>query len=145
MKILLLQDIKGVGRKGEIKNVADGFALNAILPKKHGIVATPEVLKKYELEKQQHEAEVKIQQDLARATFKDLASKTVNIKANASDKGHLFASIHAAEIMLALKDQYHIALNPSWIELKHPIKEVGEYTFKLHAHGIDGVLNVEVK
>lgn len=145
MKILLLHDIKGVGRKGEIKNVADGFAANAILPKKHGVVATPEVIKKYELSKKQEEAEIEIQKELARTTFKDLATKKVVIKANSSDKGHLFASIHIGEILTALKDQLHISLNSSWIELKQPIKEIGEYTLNLHAHGIKGVLNVEVK
>jgi ribosomal protein L9 len=47
--------------------------------------------------------------------------------------------------MTALKDQFHVVLNPAWIELKHPIKEVGEHKLKLHAHGVDGVLNVEIK
>jgi large subunit ribosomal protein L9 len=145
MKILLLQDIKGVGRKGDVKDVSDGFAQNAILPKRHGIVATAEVIRKHELEKKQTDTEMKIQKELAEGTFRDLASKTVAIKANASDKGHLFASIHAAEIMTALKDQFHVVLNPAWIELKHPIKEVGEHKLKLHAHGVDGVLNVEIK
>jgi large subunit ribosomal protein L9 len=145
MKILLLQDIKGVGKKGEIKDVSDGYAQNAILPKNKGLIATDQVVKKYELERSHKEAGEKIQKELAEKTFKDLASKSLIIEANASDKGHLFASIHAPEIMLALKDQFNLSLNPDWIELKHPIKEVGEYKLKLHAHGINGVLNVEVK
>jgi large subunit ribosomal protein L9 len=144
MKILLLQDVKTVGKKGEIKEVADGFALNAILPKKLALVATPEVLKKYELEQKQKHAEEKIQRDLAEKTFADLKEKKVVMKANASDKGHLFASIHIGEILAALKDQLHITLNQSWVELKQPIKEVGEYKLKLKAHGIDGVLTVEI-
>lgn len=145
MKILLLQDVKGVGRKGEIKNVADGFALNAILPKKFGLIATPDVIKKYELEQKQKSADEQIQKELAEKTFADLKEKTVVIKANASDKGHLFASIHATEILMAAKEQLHVNLSANWIDFKHPIKEVGVYKIKLHAHGVEGVLNVEVK
>ncbi len=145
MKILLLQDVKSVGKKGEIKNVADGFALNSILPKKFGVIATPDVIKRYEAEQKVKEAENKIQRELAEKTFADLASKTVTIKANASDKGHLFASIHASEILLAVKAQLNIALSQTWIELKQPIKEVGEYKIKLNANGVNGVLNLEIK
>lgn len=144
MKILLLQDVKAIGRKGEIKNVADGYALNNLLPRKVALVATPEVIKKYELEQSQKNEEIKIQKELAEKTFADLASKAVKIKANASDKGHLFASIHAPEIMMALKEQHSVTLNPEWIELKHPIKEVGTHKFKLNAYGVSGVLNVEI-
>ena len=144
MKILLLQDVKAIGRKGEIKNVADGYALNNLLPRKVAVMATPDVVKKYEIEQAQKNEETKIQKELAEKTFADLATKTVTIKANASDKGHLFASIHAPEIMMALKQQHNVALNTDWIELKQPIKEVGMHKLKLNAHGITGVLNVEI-
>ncbi len=145
MKVLLLQDIKAVGKKGEIKNVADGYALNNLVPRKVALVATSDVVRKYELEQKQKSAEDQIQKELAEKTFKDIASKTIVMKVNASDKGHLFASIHIGEILNAAKDQLGLALQQSWIELKQPIKEVGNYELKLNAHGVKGVLNVEVK
>jgi large subunit ribosomal protein L9 len=145
MKILLLQDVKKIGRKGEIKNVSDGFALNNILPKKLGLIATPDIVKKFEHDQKIREAEEKIQKELTEKTFHDLASKPVIMKANASDKGHLFASIHVGEILAELKSSHNIVLSPTSVELKHPIKEIGEYKLKIHAHGVDGVLNVEVK
>ena len=145
MKILLLQDVKAVGKKGEVKNVADGHALNNLVPRKVAVVATSDVIKRYELEQKQRQEEEQLQSKLTQQTFADLADKTVNMKVNASDKGHLFASIHVAEILVATKEQLGLALSQQWVELKQPIKEVGVYKIKLHAHGVNGVLNVEVK
>lgn len=145
MKILLLQDVKAVGRKGDIKQVADGYALNNLLPRKVAIEATPAVIQRYEAEHKLRLEHEKVQKELARETFALLSQKPLVIKANANDKGHLFASLHAGDIINALKYERNINLDPSWIMLIKPIKEIGEYKVKLKVFDLSTDLQVVVE
>ena len=135
MKVLLLQDVKAVGRKGDIKQVADGYALNNLLPRKVAIEATPAIVLKHEAEVKAKEAHDNVQRELARETFQSLSQKPLVMKVNSNDKGHLFASIHVGDIVNALKADRNIFLNPNWVELKQPIKEVSSFKVKLNAQG----------
>lgn len=145
MKILLLQDVKAVGRKGDIKQVADGYALNNLLPRKVAIEATPAVILKYETENKLRLEHERVQKQLAKETFVVLSEKPLIMKVNANDKGHLFASIHAGDIINALKSERNINLNPEWVVLPKPIKEVGDYKIKLKVFDISADLQVVVE
>ena len=130
MKIILSQDITGVGRKGEVKNVSDGYARNFLLPNKLGQIATPAVIASAEKLKKQTEQDKEIQKDILEKNIKGLKDLKVQLKAKANEKGHLFSIIHPDEISKILKEQHHLDIPSKFIEIEKPIKELGEHTIK---------------
>ena len=144
MKIILSQDITGVGRKGEIKNVSDGYARNFLLPNKLGQVATPAAIASAEKMKNQLEQDREVQKDILEKNIKGLKDLKVQIKAKANEKGHLFSIIHPDEISKILKEQYHLDIPSKIIEIEKPIKEIGEHIIKVYpAFGIGGAKHQE--
>ena len=127
MKVIFLKDVPKVGRKYETKNMADGYALNFLIPKKLAVAATPEALKKIELEKSRDDGERRVHEELMLKNLKELDGVTVAMTEKANEKGHLFAGIHKAEIIPAIEQQSHLQIAPEFIVLGKPIKEVGEY------------------
>lgn len=144
MKIILLKDIKSVGKKYEIKDVADGYALNFLLPNKFAIQATDGNLKAIELEKNTKEAEKKIHDDLLIKNLSALDGKEIVMEEKANDKGHLFAAIHTAEIVPVLEKELHVQVRPDNIQLEKPIKETGEFDIKVKAHDKTATFKLKV-
>ena len=130
MKIILLQDITGVGRKGEVKNVSDGYARNFLLPNKLGQIATPSAIASAEKLKKQMEQDKEVQKDIMEKNIQGLNGLKVQLKAKANEKGHLFSIIHPDEISKVLKEEYHLDIPSKFIEIEKPIKELGEHTIK---------------
>ena len=144
MKVILSQDVAGVGRKGEIKNVSDGYAGNFLLPKKLAQIATPNALVVAEKLKNQMEQDREVQKDILEKNIKGLKDLKVQIKAKANEKGHLFSIIHPDEISKILKEQYHLDIPSKIIEIEKPIKEIGEHIIKVYpAFGIGGAKHQE--
>lgn len=127
MKVILKQDIKGVGRKYEIKNVADGYANNFLIPKKLAEYANSEAVKKAEILKATSDAEKEIKEKLTEKQIEMLKEVSVTLQKKTNEKGHLFEKIHPEEISDALKEQAKIEINPEFLVIKDPIKEVGEH------------------
>lgn len=127
MRIILLKDIPKIGRKNDIKNVSDGYAMNFLFPNKLAEQATQKKIENIETLKSQHKEEEEIHQDLLLKNMRSLDGARVEIKCKANEKGHLFRGIHIEEIAEELKKQDHIDLKPEYIKLKHPIKEAGEF------------------
>ena len=130
MKIILLQDISGVGRKGEVKNVSDGYGRNFLLPNKLGQIATPSAIASAEKMSKQAEQNKEVQKDILEKNIKGLKDLKVQLKAKANEKGHLFSIIHPDEISKILKEQHHLDIPSKFIEIEKPIKELGEHTVK---------------
>jgi len=130
MRVILSQDIIGVGRKGEVKNVSDGYARNFLLPNKLGQIATPAAITLAEKLKNQMEQDREVQKDILEKNIKGLKDLKVQIKAKANEKGHLFSIIHPDEISKILKEQHHLDIPSKIIEIEKPIKEIGEHTIK---------------
>jgi large subunit ribosomal protein L9 len=128
MKVILLQDVPKIGRKYEVKNVSDGHAINFLMPKGLAELATEKGLKKIEVMKQAHDADVKVQTDLLVKNLDAINSAVVTLKEKANEKGHLFAGIHKAELVPALKEQTRLDISPDFIVLDKPLKEIGEHT-----------------
>ena len=144
MKIILLQDITGVGRKGEVKNVSDGYARNFLLPKKLAQLATPAAIASAEKLKKQEEQDREVQKDILEKNIKGLNDLKVQIKAKANEKGHLFSIIHPDEISKILKEQHHLDIPSKLIEIEKPIKEIGEHIIKVYpASSIGGAKHQE--
>ncbi len=145
MKIILIKDIPKIGRKGDVKDIADGYALNFVLPKKFGIRATDAEIKKLENMKSAIESERKLQEDLLSKSLGNLAEITVTLTEKANEKGHLFEGIKAERLAQEIQKQSGIALNAGFIELEKPIKEIGDYIIPVSAHGKKGKVKVVVE
>lgn len=127
MKVIFLKDVPKIGRKYETKNVSDGYALNFLIPNKHAVIATPDAEKRIGLERSREEGERKVQDELLTQNLNQLSSVSITLTGKANDKGHLFAGLHAAEIIPALAQQARITIAPEHLALEKPIKEVGEH------------------
>ena len=144
MKIILSQDITGVGRKGEVKNVSDGYARNFLLPNKLGQIATTAAIASADKLKKQMEQDKDVQKDILEKNIKGLKDLKVQLKAKANEKGHLFSIIHPDEISKILKEEHHLDIPSKMIEIEKPIKELGEHILKVHpAPGIVGAKHQE--
>jgi large subunit ribosomal protein L9 len=134
MEVILMEDVKSLGKKGEIVKVSDGYARNFILPKKLGIEATKQNI--YEL-KLQKDAEDRRQKEIleeAKQLAKKLEASTVNLKIKAGESGKTFGSISTKEIAAALNEQPGFELDKKKIQLSEPIKNAGTYTVGVKLH-----------
>lgn len=131
MKIILNQDIPKVGKKYEVKNVADGHALNFLIPRGLAIAATASALKKLEIAKAQLVVEKKVQEDLLLKNLKSLDGAKIEIIEKANNKGHLFAGLHKEQIIPVIKKQTGFDVLPEFLVLEKPIKQIGEQTIEV--------------
>ena len=145
MKIILLKDVAKLGRKHDIKEISDGHALNMLIPRGLAIAATPAAIKRVELEKAKMAGEMKVQHELLEQNIKAIEKTTLTISGKANEKGHLFAGIHKEEIIKQLHFQARIELEPSFIEIEHPLKTVGDHVVSIKAGGKSAQLKVTVK
>ena len=135
MKVILLEDVKSLSKKGEIVNVNDGYARNFILPKKLGLEATNKNLNDLKLQKQNEE---KVAQEILDAA-KELAGKIeagkVEVKIKTGEGGRTFGSVSSKEIAVAVKEQLGYDIDKKKIQMKDSIKNLGTYIVpvKLHA------------
>lgn len=134
MKIILLEDVKSVGKKGDLVELKDGYARNFILPKKLGVEATNENLNSLKLKKQNEEKQAKAQLEAAKELAAELEKMTVKLTIKAGEGGKAFGSVSSKEIAKAVSDQYGKEVDKKKIQLAEPIKTAGvqEVTVKLH-------------
>lgn len=125
MKVILLQNVKGTGKRHEIKEVPDGFARNFLLPRKLAEPATEQAVARLNRQKDTAIAEKAIQATLLEKNLSELEGVEVRMSGKANPSGHLFASIHAKDIASAIKAQHHIDIEPSAIMLDEPVKSIG--------------------
>lgn len=134
MKVILLEDVKTLGKKGEIITVSDGYARNVIIPKKLGVEATPKNLNDLKLQKK-HEAKVAQEQyEAAIELGKVLESKKVVVEAKCGDGGRMFGTISTKEIAAAAKEQAGLELDKKKMQLSDPIKTLGTYEIPVKLH-----------
>lgn len=131
MKIILLKDVAKVGRKYETKTVSDGYALNLLIPKGLAVIATPDTIKKLDIERSRDEGEKRMHHELLLKNLDDLNGVTIKMTEKANEKGHLFAGVHKAEIVPEILKQTRLQINPEYIVLDKPIKETGTYEIEV--------------
>jgi large subunit ribosomal protein L9 len=134
MKIILLEDVKNVGKKGEIINASDGYARNFLLPKKIGIEATKASIG--ELEAKQNSEQRKNQAELEEAQLfaKQLESKKITISVKIGANGKLFGTVTNKEVSFAIKQQLNADVDKKKIILQEAIKSAGEYKAEVKIH-----------
>lgn len=145
MKVIFTQDVKGSGKKGEMKEVSDGYARNMLLKKGLAVEATPENIN--HLKGQQASAQHKIDTEkaAAQAAREKLDGKTVTIKAKAGTGGRLFGSVTSGQVAQAISEQYDCPIDKKKITLKSEIKAFGTFSAELRLYtGIAATVTVEV-
>ena len=145
MKVILLEDVKSLGKKGEVVNVSDGYARNMILPKKLGVEATPKNLNDLKLQKANDAKIAQEQLEAARAFAKNLEDKKVTLKLKVGEGGKTFGSVSAKEIAEAAKEQLGLDIDKNKLQLPGAIRELGttDVPVKLHPK-VTGKLTVVV-
>ena len=128
MKVILLQDVKGKGKKGQLIEVSDGYARNFMLPRKLATEATPDAVNTMRMNDKANQERIAREKAEAMDTAKKLRELTVVVKAKGGGAGRLFGSVTNQEIADSLKNQTGIALDKRKIVLSDPIKSVGTYT-----------------
>jgi len=145
MKVILTQDIKGVGKKDEIINANDGYARNFLLPRKLAVEANAQNMSLLQGRKdsanfkkeQEKESALKVQESLSKIILK--------IKVKAGENGKIFGSITSKEIATELKNQYQIDIDKKKILLKDSIKEIGIFNIEIKLYeGIIGKLKIQI-
>lgn len=135
MKVILLKDVAKLGKRFDIKEVSSGHGLNLLIPKGLAVSATPDAIRKLEGQKKKADTDLKVREDLLVKNLKDLADTVLNVSGKANDKGHLFAGMHREEIATELEKQTGLQIDPSFVQLEHPIKEVGEHMIEVKGGG----------
>lgn len=145
MKVILLQDEKKLGKKGDIIEVSEGYARNYILPKKIGVEATSKNLNDLKLKKANDEKMAKEQLDAAKALAAELETKQIVVKMKAGEGGRAFGAVSTKEIATACKEQYDIEIDKKKIVLPQSLKAFGSYevAIKLHPQ-VTGKVTVKV-
>ena len=146
MKVILLQDVKGQGKKGQLIEVSDGYARNFLLPRKLAQEATADNINTMKMNDKAAQEKRQKEREQALALSKVLKEMTLVVTAKGGGAGRLFGSVTNAEISDALAKQHKIALDKRKIVLKEPIKNVGTYTVvcKL-GYEVNADLRVEIK
>ena len=130
MKVILQQDVKGQGKKGQMVEVSEGYARNFLLPRKLAIAATPDAINTMNLKEKARKAEEARQKAEAEATAEKLKECQVKITAKAGNGGKLFGAVTTKEISDALKAQYDLDIPKQKLVLDDPIKSFGSYQVK---------------
>ena len=128
MKVILMQDVKGKGKKGQMLEISDGYARNFLLPRKLAVEATPDAINTMRMNDKATQERIAREKAEAMDTAKRLRELTVVVKAKGGGAGRLFGSITNQEIADSLKNQAGITLDKRKIVIADPIKNVGTYT-----------------
>lgn len=131
MKVILLKDVAKVGRKGEVKDLANGYAQNFLVARGLAEVATPAKIQQAQKITAEHTKKQEEAQAMLEAGLGKLKGKDVVVKAKANEKGHLFEAVHADAIASQLQDMLGIAVDAHALHIAEPIKEVGEHTVEV--------------
>jgi large subunit ribosomal protein L9 len=145
MKVILKQDVKSLGKKGDLVNVSDGYARNYILPKELGVEATSKNLNDLKLQKAAEEKRKKEILEEAKDLAKQLEDVVVEVKIKAGEGGKTFGSVSTKEIAKVLKSDFGIEIDKKKLQLADPIKSIGNHTVNVKLHPkVTGELKVKV-
>lgn len=128
MKVILKDNIKGVGKKNEVINASDGYARNFLFPRNLAVEATQENMQKLNSQNEAKQYKKNVEKEQAQIIAKKLETITVEIKVQAGENGKIFGSVSSKEISESLEKQYKIIIDKKKIEVKEPIKVLGVRT-----------------
>lgn len=145
MKVILLQDVKSVGKKGDITEANDGYARNFLLPKKYAVEANSKNLNDLKLQNANRDKVAAEKLKEAEDFAKELESKSVTLTIKAGEGGKAFGSVSGKEIVAAYKDQLGLTLDKKKLQLDEPIRAFGTYNVPIKLHPqVTGMLKIKV-
>ncbi len=145
VKVLLIKDVKSLGKSGEIKEVKDGYGKNFLIGKGHAKAATPEVIEAWEAEQKQKAADEKALIERLTAESKQLAQLSTTIAKKVGENGHLFGAVTKDEIAQAIQEQHNLEIDKKHIEHKLAIKNTGSYEIDIKmGHAIHATTKLEI-
>ena len=145
MKVILLDNIKGVGKKDEIKNVSDGYARNFLFPKKLAVEANSENMSKLKAKQDANQYKKSQEKEEAQKQAEKLKNILLKIAVKSGENGRIFGSITSKEIADSLKEQYKIEVDKKKIDLKEPIKTLGSFNVSIKLYeGVVGNLKIQL-
>jgi large subunit ribosomal protein L9 len=146
MKVIFVKELSGTAKKGEIRDVNDGYAMNFLIAKGFAAIATKEIQAK--IDKEQKEAQAKQQKELSRlqSFIADLEKRTFTVKVKVGDKGQIFSGVHEKDIVQAINAKMAVSLEKNQVVLEKPIKELGEHKVKVKlAANLSASVNIKVE
>lgn len=144
MRVIFLQNVPRVGRKHDVKEINDGYAINFLFPKKLAEMATARAIANLEKRKKELVIEKEIEENLLMRNLEQIKEKVVILREKADKIGHLFAQIHKKEIVEALKIQHGATLSEETIVIEKPIKTIGEFKIELSLKDKKSYLKLQV-
>lgn len=145
MKVILTQDVEGKGREGDVLDVAQGYAVNFLLPRKLALAASPGELRQLDDRKVKLEKKENERREDAEALKEKLEAESVNIEARAGEEGKLYGSVTNAQIAEAISIQLELSVDKHAIDLGEHIKTLGEHKVPVRVYpGVDAELTVNV-
>lgn len=146
MKVILIEDVKSLGKKGQMVNVSDGYARNMLFPKKLGVEATPKNINDLKLQKAHEDKVAKENLEAAKQFKTELETKQVTVSIKVGENGRTFGSVSTKEISEAAKEQLGYDIDKKKMQLANPIRELGTtlVPVKLHPQ-VTAELKVVVK
>lgn len=145
MKVILIKDVKGIGRAHEAVEAKDGHALNYLIPSKLAILATHSAIKEAELRRKQVTDRTEINSALLTQNISALAEAHIVIKVKANEKGHLYDAVGESDIAKAAKEQAHIDIPEDAIKLDKPIKELGTFDIPVATADTFGKFSITIE
>ncbi|MDO8593415.1 MAG: 50S ribosomal protein L9 [bacterium] len=145
MKVILLKDVKGIGRAHDAVDAKDGHALNYLIPKKLAIAATEAAMKEAQLRRKQATDRTKIDSALLTQNISALAEARIVIKVKANEKRHLYDAVGESDIVKAVKEQAHIDIPEDAIKLEKPIKELGTFDIPVATNDTFGKFSIIIE
>ena len=145
MKVILLADVKTLGKKGEVVNVSDAYARNQLIPKKLGVEANSKTLNDLKLQNKHADKVAEENYQAALKLADEIKDKTVEVKMKAGEGGRTFGSVSTKEIAAAAKEQIGFALDKKKMQLEAPIRSLGYHDVPIRLHTkVTGTLRVKV-
>lgn len=144
MRVIFLRDVPKLGKKGEVKEVSDGYARNLLIPRKLAEPATEKSVARAVAEKNTAVVSAAVRDDLLKKNLKDLEETIITISSRTNEKGHLFAGVGKSEIISALERSTGIHFEEKNLVLEHPLKTTGEHEVTIEAGGKKGKLRVSI-
>lgn len=145
MKVIFIKDMAKIAQRGEVKDFADGYAMNVLINKGYAIMATPQELQKLHQKQESAIKKKETAESLFLQLLQKLSSKNIIIAGKKNDNGHLFAHISTEDIADAIFSEIKLSISPNQIYIKEPIKKNGIYVVELKQGDKKGNIKVEVK
>lgn len=145
MKIIFLKDVPKMGHRYEVKDMADGYARNFLLPRNLAVIATDSEMKRLAALRTAAEEDAQVRTDLLEKAFSHMSEYSLVFTRKANEKGNLFDAVDRREIALKLEAEHHIALDPEHFDIAKPLKTIGDHDVPLEVNGKKAILKVIIE